>query len=63
MRFRIALYCLVICSFYSCSSDETSMISETATDYLNEVLDIMEANSINKYTIDWIDFATLQKGV
>lgn len=56
MRFRIALYCLVICSFYSCSSDETPMISESAIDYLNEVLDIMEANSINKYTIDWTDF-------
>ncbi|MEO0873293.1 MAG: S41 family peptidase [Bacteroidota bacterium] len=30
--------------------------STVATNYLNEVLDIMEENSINRYNIDWSDF-------
>ena len=56
MDFRLSLLCVTLCSFFSCNSDDSPIMSELATDYLNEVLDIMEANSINKYTIDWSDF-------
>lgn len=46
----------------SCSNDDTNddinTISDQVERYLNEVLDIMEANSINKHNIDWLDFRT-----
>ncbi|MGB3850609.1 MAG: S41 family peptidase [Tunicatimonas sp.] len=35
---------------------EEPRISAAAEDYLNEVLDIIEANSINRNTIDWSSF-------
>ena len=46
----------------SCYEDDSSpnqeevTISATAESYLNEVLDIMETNSLNRNTIDWEDF-------
>ena len=54
-----------ICLFFlfSCSDNDTNgnpqqeeQISSTATNFLNEVLDIMETNSLNRNTIDWTDF-------
>lgn len=35
-----------------------SELSEVAEDYLNTVLDIMQANSIKRYEIDWPEFRT-----
>lgn len=47
----------------SCSDNDTNEnppeeleISITATNFLNEVISIMEANSLNRNTIDWTDF-------
>lgn len=48
---------------YSCSDNDTNEnlpeeleISITATNFLNEVIGIMESNSLNRNTIDWADF-------
>jgi len=38
----------------SCTKEKEH--SEEVKNYLNEMLDIMENNSINRYEIDWIDF-------
>lgn len=38
------------------SGSQSDTISETAKNYLTAVLNIMEQNSINKYTIDWDSF-------
>lgn len=40
----------------SCSKENPSNYSEQAEAYLNEVLDIMEGNSIHKNEINWTDF-------
>ncbi len=40
----------------SCKDDELTVTSDKAEKFLNEVLDVMEANSINRYKIDWTDF-------
>lgn len=55
MKIKLLTYALLIVSLFSCEEDEKK-ISKEAEDYLNEVLDIMEANSINRYEIDWTDF-------
>jgi carboxyl-terminal processing protease len=52
-------YCCFPFLIVTCSSDDNSntlSISPVAKNFLNEVLDIMEANSINKTKIDWKDF-------
>jgi len=51
LMFISALICGMV--FTSCDSDK---ISDQARVYLNEVLDIMEKNSINKTKINWVDF-------
>ena len=55
MKIKLLTYVLLIVSLFSCEEDEKK-ISKEAEDYLNEVIDIMEANSINRYDIDWTDF-------
>lgn len=45
---------LIVVISFSCQKEDT--ISAIAENYLNEVMDIMEENSINKYLIDWVDF-------
>lgn len=62
MKFKLTLFILVIFSFVSCSDDDaygtnsSDRISDTAEDYLNEILDLMEMNSINKNEIEWSSF-------
>ena len=53
-RFVLMIITALICGmvFTSCSDK----ISDEARNYLNEVLDIMEKNSINRYEINWADF-------
>ena len=56
MKSKLLLYPFLILSLVSCSDDEPPSISPGAMDYLYEVMDLMQRNSINKKTIDWADF-------
>ena len=52
---------MLICCFLpvfliTCNKDSNKVISAKAENFLNEVLDIMQNNSINRYKIDWPDF-------
>lgn len=51
----IGLVILFIC-IQSCNENNFHNISDNALSYLNEVLDILESNSINRNTIDWKEF-------
>ena len=46
----------LLCWGVSCTEAQEPTIASAAEAYLNEVLDLMEANSINRKTINWIDF-------
>ena len=43
---------------FSCQPEPTLPPNPAAQEFLVEVLDIMEANSINRFDIDWVDFRT-----
>ncbi|MCD2259402.1 S41 family peptidase [Psychroserpens luteolus] len=72
MTKKIKIYTLFILVLFSCSKsdiapsagDSTSEIdtidnvSVVARNYLNQVINIMQDNSINKYTIDWNNLRT-----
>jgi C-terminal processing protease CtpA/Prc len=54
---------LALAFLFSCSDSDTNEnpieeaeISITATNFLNEVIGIMESNSLNRNTIDWSEF-------
>jgi hypothetical protein len=50
--------CILFVFLISCNDDNPPAISEQAENFLNEVLETMETNSINKKKIDWNDFRT-----
>jgi len=62
MKLRLTTYLLFIFILFSCTDDDSNgttssdTISDAAEDYLNEILDLMEMNSINKNEITWSDF-------
>jgi carboxyl-terminal processing protease len=56
MKSKLLFYPFFILSVISCTDDESPAISPVAMNYLNEVMDLMQRNSINKKTIDWADF-------
>lgn len=56
MKSRLILCSLLVFLLISCGDDDPNMISAEAESFLNEVLDVMEANSINRNKIDWTDF-------
>ncbi len=56
MKGKLLRYSFLILSIISCSDDEPPSISPGATNYLNEVMDVMQRNSINKKSINWADF-------
>ena len=62
MKFRklFTIYSILIICLVSCNSDDLSApdfnLSMEAELFLNEVLDIMQENSINRHQIDWPDF-------
>ena len=47
---------LLLAMLIGCKDDPEPALAPEAEDFLNEVLDIMEENSINRKTIDWPDF-------
>ncbi len=51
-----SLFILSLFVLISCDSDDTPPIDTQVPDYLNTVVSIMQANSINRNTIDWDDF-------
>ena len=51
LKIKLTTFCMLSLLFVSCEK-----ISDQAKGYLDQVLDIMEKNSINKYTIDWKSF-------
>jgi len=58
MKLRLILCWLLILLLITCNNDDPAITSEQAQKFLNEILDVMETNSINKYKIDWPDFRT-----
>lgn len=58
MRFCKPFFFIFFLGFIACSSDEGDnlQLNSEVSRFLNQVIDIMEANSINKSTIDWSDF-------
>ena len=53
------LLIIVLFLFISCSSDDDPPETNIrVTNFINEVVDIMEVNSINRNTISWDDFRT-----
>lgn len=50
----VAYCCLLL--LIACSDDDQPSISPNVEKFLNEVLDLMEANAVNKATINWTDF-------
>ncbi|MEM6842653.1 MAG: S41 family peptidase [Bacteroidota bacterium] len=56
-KFWQAILLLIVSLTAACSNDdEPQRISSVAEEFLNEILDIMEENSINRNTIDWSSF-------
>ncbi len=55
-KILLITYCVLSLLLTTCSDDNPPSISADAENFLNEVLEIMEGNSINKKTIDWNDF-------
>jgi len=58
MKINNVFYLLLFISLSSCFDEETNMLTDEAQNYLSEILDIMEQNSINKQTINWSNFRT-----
>lgn len=61
---RLPLFLLLIGLLFTACSEEEDSVATTApsenpaavAEYLNEVVALMERNSINRYAIDWTDF-------
>lgn len=66
MNFIKPLFLIILMVFVSCSSNENddSQANIGVVNFLNEVVNIMEVNSINRNTIDWSNFRNqvLEKG-
>lgn len=58
MRFRVVLISLLILVIVGCDEDNPPPVSLFAENFLNEMINIMKTNSINRKTIDWGDFRT-----
>jgi carboxyl-terminal processing protease len=58
MRTRLLFYSFLIFSFVGCNEDNPPALSLFAQSFLDEMLNVMEKNSINKKTIDWEEFRT-----
>ena len=57
-KILLITYCFLSLFLITCSDESPPAISAPAENFLNEVLEIMESNSINKKKIDWNDFRT-----
>jgi hypothetical protein len=53
---KYLLISLLFIGLFSCNETEEPGIATEAEAFLNEVLNIMETNSINRNTIDWTEF-------
>jgi hypothetical protein len=53
---NLLAYILLSVTLIGCNDDPEPALVPEAEDFLNEVLDIMEENSINRNAIDWPDF-------
>lgn len=59
MKNFLLAYLLLFVTLIGCKDDPAPALAPEAEDFLNEVLDIMERNSINRKTIDWQAFKML----
>ncbi len=55
MKKRLIPLIILVTLLFSCKKEEKT-ISEEAKSFLTEVISIMEQNSVNRKTIDWVDF-------
>ncbi len=56
MKKHLLIGWLLCCGIAYTEAQEAPAIAPAAESYLNEVLDLMEANSIHRKTIDWANF-------
>jgi len=62
MKFIKLFFSILLFAFVSCSSNSNDdlepgmQINSEVADFLNQMVDIMEENSINRNSIDWTDF-------
>ncbi|MEK6481527.1 S41 family peptidase [Catalinimonas sp. 4WD22] len=56
MKPQLLALCLLFLILTSCSEDEPNPEQLKAEEHLNEVLDIMQTNSLRRNEIDWTDF-------
>ena len=55
MKIQYKFQFLILFILLSCNIDD-ALDGSSATLYVEEVLDIMESNSVNRNNIDWADF-------
>ena len=53
---QVVLFFSVLLTISCSNDDEPQRISSVAQEFLNEILDLMEENSITRNTIDWLSF-------
>lgn len=56
MKRRMLFAAIVLFQLFSCSSGDENPNNVVVENFINEVLDIMESNSINRNDINWIEF-------
>ncbi len=56
MRKRRFLYPIILLLLFACSADDGNQQNTDVVNFINEVVDIMESNSINRNVINWSDF-------
>ncbi|NAS31883.1 peptidase S41 [Flavobacteriaceae bacterium R38] len=68
MKARYFIFTFIFLILFSCSSDDSTIttgenvsepisnLSREQLNYLNRIIDVMEVNSINRNTIDWLTF-------
>lgn len=56
MKYLNIVLLILIVSFQGCDKNNSHNTDDSPMSYLNEVLDILESNSVNRKTIDWNNF-------
>ena len=58
MKKKILIIVIVLTFSLSCKNNTSKSISPTAKEYIDEVITILENNSVNRNTIEWEKFKT-----
>ncbi len=58
MKKKILIIVIVLTFSLSCKNNTSKSISPTAKEYIDEVITLLENNSVNRNTIEWEKFKT-----